>query len=54
MMTSNPLLQTDSLPQFRSMLPEHVEPALDSVLARYWIATPETRPHCPPILSRRF
>ncbi len=32
-MTSNPLLQTDSLPQFRSMLPEHVEPALDSVLA---------------------
>lgn len=32
-MTQNPLLQTDTLPAFRSILPEHVEPALDAVLA---------------------
>ena len=30
---SNPLLTTESLPAFRSIRPEHVEPAVDTVLA---------------------
>jgi oligopeptidase A len=30
---SNPLLATDRLPAFRSILPEHAEPAIDTVLA---------------------
>ena len=30
---SNPLLATDALPAFRSILPEHVEPAIDTILA---------------------
>jgi oligopeptidase A len=30
---SNPLLATQSLPAFRSIRPEHVEPAVDAVLA---------------------
>jgi len=30
---SNPLLATDNLPAFRSIRPEHVEPAVDTALA---------------------
>lgn len=33
-MSSNPLLSEDSLPRFTSIKTEHVEPALDAVLAR--------------------
>ncbi len=31
---SNPLLEMEGLPPFRHILPEHVEPAIDTVLAR--------------------
>ncbi|MEP6510515.1 MAG: M3 family metallopeptidase [Dokdonella sp.] len=35
MTTANPLLQTKGLPHFAQIRPEHVEPAVDSVLADY-------------------
>jgi oligopeptidase A len=38
---SNPLLATESLPAFRSIRPEHVEPAVDTVLAANRKATAE-------------
>ena len=30
---NNPLLSTATLPPFQSILPEHVEPAMDQILA---------------------
>lgn len=32
---TNPLLETTGLPRFTAILPEHVEPAIDSILADY-------------------
>ena len=38
MTTSNPLLENTVLPRFSAIRPEHVEPAVDSVLADYRLA----------------
>ncbi|MEO6688856.1 MAG: M3 family metallopeptidase [Dokdonella sp.] len=38
MTTANPLLENAVLPRFSAILPEHVEPAVDSVLADYRVA----------------
>ncbi len=35
MMSSNPLLEADGLPRFSAIRPEHVEPAIDAILADY-------------------
>ena len=35
MSSDNPLLATDDLPRFSAIRPEHVEPAIDAVLAEY-------------------
>ena len=35
MTATNPLLATNGLPQFSAIRPEHVEPAVDAVLADY-------------------